>query len=108
MTDRNRSRIRQRVANSDFVTSQSRQIRNDLRELAKQTMDSLSEMVHSILDDTDADLETIQAPDAALLEKYPAFGRNAEELLRTARATLETIEVAARDARADAKRRGYI
>ena len=108
MTDRNKCRIHAHIADSNFVTSQSRRISTDLRELAQVTVESLSEKVHSILNATDADLETIKAPDAALLEKYPAFGKNAEELLRTARATLEAIEVAARDARADAGRRGYI
>lgn len=106
--DRNIRRIHQHVANSDFVASQSRSIRNDLTELAEQTVDALSEKVNLILGATDADLETIEAPDAELLEKYPAFGESVEELLRTARMELESMKVAARDAQEEARHRGYI
>jgi hypothetical protein len=108
VTARNSVRIYEHVADSNFVTSHSRRICDDLKELAERTVVSVSEKVHSILNATDADLETIQAPDAALLEKYPAFGRRVEEMLRTARTDLESIEVAARGAREDATRRGYI
>jgi hypothetical protein len=108
VTDRNIRRIHEHVANSEFVTSQSRRVRDDLKELAERTVDSLSEKVNLILDATAADLETIETPDAALLEKYPAFGRSVEEMLSTARAELESIEVAARDAREEARSRGYI
>ena len=108
MTDRNRSRIHAHVTNSSFVTTQSKRICNDLKELAERTVDSLSQNVHSILDATDRDLETIEAPDAALLEKYPAFGRSVEEMLRTSRTKLESIEAAANVAREDARHRGYI
>jgi hypothetical protein len=96
VTDRNKCRIHAHIADSNFVTSQSRRISTDLRELAQVTVESLSEKVHSILNATDADLETIKAPDAALLEKYPAFGKGVEDMLRT------------RDAREDARSRGYI
>ena len=76
--------------------------------MAEQTVDTLSDKVHLILDATDRDLETMQAPDAALLEKYPAFGKSVEEMLRTARTELESIEAAATEAREDARHRGYI
>jgi hypothetical protein len=106
--NRDIDRIHEHVADAKFVTSQSRRIRNDLKELAERTVGSISEKVHLILSATDADLETIKAPDAALMEKYPAFGRNVEEMLRTARTDLELIETAARKAREEARRRSYI
>jgi hypothetical protein len=108
VTDRNRGRIHNHVTDPNFVASQSRRICDDLKELAKRTVESLSEKVHSIFNATDADLQTIQAPDAALLEKYPAFGKRVEEMLDTARTVLESIEAAAREAREDARHRGYI
>jgi hypothetical protein len=108
VTARNKRRIYTHVSDSAFVTTYSERVCKDLKELAEQTVDSLSEKVHLILDATDRDLETIQAPDAALLEKYPAFGRSVEEILRTARAELESIEAAATKAREDARQRGYI
>ena len=108
VTDRNRRRIFTHVGDSAFVSTHSKRVRNDLKELAEETVDSLSEEVHLILDATDRDLETMQAPDAALLEKYPAFGKSVEEMLRTARTELESIDTAAADAREDARRRGYI
>lgn len=61
-----------------------------------------------IFDATAADLETIETPDAALLEKDPAFGRSVEEILDRARAELESIELAATEAREEARSRGYI
>ena len=106
--DRNRHRIYTHVSDSAFVTTHSERVCNDLKELAEQTVDSLSKKVHLILDATDRDLETIQAPDAALLEKYPAFGKSVEEMLLTARTELESIEAAATEAREDARHRGYI
>ena len=105
---RNTRRIHEHVANSEFVTSQSRRIRDDLGELAERTVDSLSDKIHSILDATAVDLEMIETPDVALLEKYPAFGRSLEEMLRTARAELELIEAAAGEAREQARSREYI
>jgi hypothetical protein len=108
VTERNIRRIGQHVANSEFVTSQSRRIRHDLKELAERTVDSLSEKVHLIFDATAADLETIEAPDTALLEKHPAFGRSVEEILDRARAELESIELAVTAAREEARSRGYI
>ena len=90
------------------MSTQSKRICNDLNELAERTVDSLSEKIHSILDATDRDLETIETPDVALLEKYPAFGRSVQKMLRVARTELESIEAAARDARGDAILRGYI
>jgi hypothetical protein len=108
VTDRNRRRIYTHVGDSAFVTTHSERVCNDLKELAEQTVDSLSEKVHLILDATDRDLETLQAPDAALLEKYPAFGKSVEEMLLTARTELESIEAAATEAREDARHRGYI
>ena len=108
MTERNIRRIGEHVASSEFVTSQSRSIRHDLKELAERTVDSLSEKVHLIFDATAADVETIEAPDTALLEKYPAFGRSVEEMLDRARAELESIELAATEAREEARSRGYI
>ena len=96
------------VNDSSFVTAHSKRICDDLKELAERLVDSLSQKVHSILDATDRDLETIEAPDVALLEKYPVFGRSVEEMLRTARTELESIEVDAREAREDASRREYI
>jgi hypothetical protein len=108
VTDRNRRRIYTHVGNSAFVTTHSKRVRNDLKELAEQTVDSLSEEVHLILDATDRDLETIQAPDAALLEKYPAFGKSVEEMLRIAKTELKSIDAAAAEAREDARHRGYI
>jgi hypothetical protein len=106
--DRNRYRIYTHVSDSAFVTTHSARVCNDLKELAEQTVDSLSEKVHLILDATDRDLETIQAPDAALLEKHPAFGKRVEEMLLTAKTELELIGVTATEAREDARRRGYI
>jgi hypothetical protein len=66
------------------------------------------DQIHSILDATAADLEMIETPDVALLEKYPAFGRNLEEMLRTARVELKSIEATAREAREEARSREYI
>ena len=108
MTQRNTDRIHEHVTNSEFVTSQSRQIRDDLGKVAERTVDSLSGKIHSILDATAADLEMIETPDVALLEKYPAIGRSVEEMLRTARAELESVEAAAREARETARSREYI
>jgi hypothetical protein len=108
VTDRNKRRIYAHVGNSAFVTTHSERVCNDLKELAEQTVDSLSEKVHLILDATDRDLEAIQAPDAALLKKHPEFGERVEEMLRTARTELESIDVAAAEAREDARHRGYI
>ena len=108
MTDRNRRRIYTHVGASAFVTTYSERVCNDLKELAEQTVDSLSQEVHLILGATDRDLETIQAPDAALLEKHPEFGKSVEEMLSTARTELESIKAAATEAREDARHRGYI
>jgi hypothetical protein len=106
--ERNCRRIYTHVGDSAFVSMHCERVCNDLKELADQTVDSLSQKVHLILGATDRDLETIQAPDAALLEKYPAFGKTVEEMLCTARTDLESIEAAATEARQDARRRGYI
>ena len=105
---RNISRIHAHVNDSSFVTTHATRVCDDLKELAERTVDSLSEKVHSILEATDRDLETLEAPDSALLEKYPAFGRSVEDMLRMARTELKSIEANVKEAREEARNRGYI
>ncbi len=71
-------------------------------------MEALSEKLQTILDATDADMSTIQAPDAVLLAHYPDFGRSVSTLLEKARRELDGIANDAQGAREDARSRGYI
>ena len=108
VTTRNQSRIHDHISDPSFVTSHSSRIRIDLRQLADQTVEALSEKLRTILDATDADVSTIQAPDAVLLAQYPDFGRSVSALLEEARHKLDDIANDARGAQEDARTRGYI
>ena len=108
VTERNRNRIHAHVADPNFVSDQAQYVRNDLNSLTESIQAALLDRVHDILDDTDADLETMVAPDTALLTRYPKFGRRVQESLNQARKSLVEIEVAIQPARDDARGRGYI
>jgi hypothetical protein len=88
--------------------NQGKNIRGDLHKLAQETADSIYTMMGEVLDAVDDDLATMKAPDTAVLDKYPEFGRSIANMVESAEKALTQMRTGAEDARAEARKRGYV
>lgn len=107
VTARNRERILEHVT-SGLFDELFRKINTNLDELALKHLNSVATIRGEIYDAIDADISVMTAPDTAVFEEHPEFGRRVVEMLSTAKTSLELLQHAAAGTVAWAHQRGYI
>lgn len=83
-------------------------INTNVNESTQKHLNTIETIVDGALSAIEADVSTMTAPDTAVLEKYPGFGKTVAEMLGRAEESLKLLQAEAGRATEWAQQRGYI